>query len=75
MFTIFFRSIKDRKISLIVYMASALLFMWMYIAMYPAIAEQGEALAAFMESFPPALFEVFGIEDLDMSTVENFLSM
>ena len=75
MFTILFRSIKDRKISLIVYMISAMLFMWMYVAMFPSIAEQADSLAVFFDSLPDAMFEVFGMEDLNISTLENFLSV
>ena len=75
MLTIFWRTIRDRKISLIVYMAAAMLFMWMYVAMFPSIAEQAEAFTAVFENFPPAVFEIFGIEDLNMSTLENFLSV
>lgn len=75
MITIFWRSIKDRRISLIVYMAAALLFMWMYVAMFPSIQAQAESFSALMESFPPAIFEAFGIEDLAMSTLEEFLSV
>ena len=75
MTAIFWRSIKDRRISLIVYMAAALLFMWMYVAMFPSIAAQAESFTALIESFPPAVFEAFGIEDLNMSTIESFLSV
>ena len=50
-------------------------FMWMYVAMFPSIAKQAEAFTAVFENFPPAVFEIFGIEDLNMSTLENFLSV
>ena len=75
MFTIFWRTIKDRKISLIVYCLAAVLFMWMYVAMFPSIQKQSEALSGFMDSFPEAFFKAFGIEELDMSTIESFLAM
>ncbi|MBT3272881.1 MAG: ABC transporter permease subunit [Spirochaetales bacterium] len=75
MFTIFWRSIKDRKISLIAYLSGALLFMWMYIALFPTIAKEAEAFTAMFDNFPPAMFEIFGIEDFSMSTLENFLSV
>jgi len=68
MITIFWRAIRDRKVSLIVYMAAAMLFMWMYVAMFPSIAEQAEAFTAVFENFPPAVFEIFGIEDLHWRT-------
>jgi ABC-2 type transport system permease protein len=75
MFIIVWRSIKDRKISLIVYMASAMLFMWMYVALFPSIAAQAETFTALMDSFPAEVFAVFGMEEMDLSSLENFLSM
>jgi len=75
MFTIIWRSIKDRKVSLIVYMASAMLFMWMYVALFPSIAAQAESFTALMDSFPEEVFAVFGMEEMDLSSLENFLSM
>lgn len=75
MFTIFWRTIKDRKISLIVYVLAAVMFMWMYVAMFPSMQEQSEAIATAFDSFPEAFFKAFGIEDLNISTVENFLAM
>ena len=75
MFTIIWRSIKDRKVSLIVYMASAMLFMWMYVALFPSIAAQSESFTALMDSFPEAVFAVFGMEEMNLSSLENFLAM
>ncbi len=66
MFTIIWRSIKDRKISLIVYLAAALLFMWMYVAMFPSIAEQADSFTAVFESLPSEVLEIFGIEDMNL---------
>jgi len=61
MLTIVWRTIKDRRVSLIVYLAAAVAFTWMYVAMFPSIARQAEALTAVFENFPSAVFEVFGI--------------
>ena len=60
---------------MIVYMAAAVLFMWMYVAMFPSIEEQADAFTEVFENFPPAVFEIFGIESLNMSTLESFLSV
>lgn len=75
MFTILWRTIKDRKISLIVYCLAAVLLMWMYVAMFPSIQKQSEALSGFMNSMPEAVFKAFGIEEVDISTIESFLAM
>jgi len=75
MFTIFWRTIKDRKISLIIYCLAAVLFLWMYVAMFPSIQGQSEAFTKAYESFPEAFYEAFGIEELNISTIENFLAI
>lgn len=75
MLTIILRTLKDRKISLIIYLIAAVLFMWMYVAMFPSIQEQSEAFTTAFESLPDTFFEALGMEELDMSTIENFLAM
>ncbi len=75
MLTVFWTTIKDRKVSLIIYSLAATLFVWMYVAMFPAIQEQSAVWIAALESFPEALFEAFGIEDFNMSTIERFLAI
>ncbi|HEC61072.1 MAG TPA: hypothetical protein ENI27_02330 [bacterium] len=75
MFAIIWRTVKDRKISLIVYLATTVLFMWMYVAMFPSMLEQSAAFVVAFESFPEGLFKAIGIEELNMSTIEHFLSM
>ena len=75
MLVIIWRTIKDRKISIIVYSGTAALLLWMYVALFPSFKEQAEALIQTFESFPKAFFQAFGIEDLDMSTIEKFLAM
>ena len=75
MFTIIWRSIRDRKSSLIAYLLTAVLLLWMYVALFPTMLEQSQALSTAFESLPKAFFEAFGIEDLDISSIENFLAM
>ena len=75
MFTIIWRTIRDRKTSLIAYLLVAVLLLWMYIALFPAMQEQSKALSTAFESLPEAFFKAFGIEDLNISSVESFLAM
>ena len=75
MFRIFWRTIKDRKISLIIYCISSILLVWMYVAMFPSILDQAESMNQLMESYPEGLLKAFGIEEAIFDTVERFLSM
>jgi ABC-2 type transport system permease protein len=75
MLTIIRRTIRDRKFSLIAYLLAAVLFLWMYVALFPTMQEQSEVLATAFESFPDAFFKAFGIEDLNISSIDSFLAM
>ena len=75
MLNIFWRIIKDRRISLIVYCVAGILLLWMYVALYPSILEQAENLNKLMESYPEALMKAFGIKDFTFDHIENFLAV
>ena len=75
MFTIFWRTIKDRRISLIVYCLSGILLLWMYVALFPSILEEAENLNKLIESYPEALMKAFGIKDFTFDHIENFLAV
>jgi len=75
MMAIFWRTIKDRKVSLIVYCVAAILFLWMYIALFPSMQAQSETLNKAYENMPEGFYKAFGIEELNISTIENFVAM
>jgi len=75
MLNVFWRTVKDRKISLAVYSLAGLIFMWMYVALFPSMKEQAEVFEKMFESLPEAFFKAFGIESLGFSTIGQFLAM
>ena len=75
MLAIFWRTVKDRRSSLVAYLVAAVVFMWLYVALFPSMQAESEALAVALESIPDAFITAFGIEDLNITTIENFLSM
>lgn len=75
MLTIILRTIKDRKVSLIIYCLAVIMFVWMYVAMYPTISRDAEDFQKAFDSYPQEIFEVFGIEELSFDTLEKFLAM
>ena len=75
MLAIFWRTVKDRRISLVAYLVAAVVFMWLYVALFPSMQAQSEAFAVAFESIPDAFLTAFGIEDLNMTTIESFLSV
>jgi len=75
MFAIFWNTIKDKKIAIIIYCIAAIAFLWMYVAMFPSIAEQSEDFTKAFENYPDAMFEAMGLESLSFDTIEDFVSM
>lgn len=75
MLTIFWRTIKDKKIFISVYCLFAILMMFMYVAMYPSIRDEAENFDELMQSYPEEFFKAFNIETISFDRVENFLSI
>lgn len=76
MLSIFWRMLKDRKTSILVYCLSGILLLWMYIAMFPSIKEQAEFFSEMISRYPEGLMKAFGIsQDLNFTYLENFLAM
>ncbi len=73
MFTVFLRTIKDRRRSLIIYCLSAILFIWMYVALFPTLEGSLEALKSYIESFPEGVLSVFGIDAEIFTTFEGYI--
>ena len=76
MLPILIRTIKDKKVSLIVYCVAAALIMWMYVAMFPTIQEEAESFNELIKNYPEGFMKAFGIdEQITFDKVENFLSI
>ena len=73
---ILLRTIKDRKISLIVYCLAGVLILWMYVAMFPTIRDEAENFNELIKSYPESFMKAFGIdEQITFDKIENFLSI
>ena len=75
MWTIIWRTIKDRKISIIVYCLSILGLMWMFVALYPSIQAEGENFTELFSSYPDAFLKAFNMQAMSFETLENFLTL
>jgi len=75
MLGIFRQVIKERKYSLLIYSLAAVLFLWMYVGMFPSIQKQSENLMKLMEGYPESLKKAFDIETMDFTHLENFVAM
>jgi ABC-2 type transport system permease protein len=75
MFTILWRTIKDRKLSLLVYCLSALGLIWMYIALLPSMEKMADSLLELLSGYPDAFVSMFPIGAESFANIENFLAI
>lgn len=75
MFTIFWQTIKDKKITSIIYCLAGILMLWMYVVFFPTIAEQAEKFNELIKTYPESFLKAFGIEEFSFDTLEKFLAV
>jgi ABC-2 type transport system permease protein len=75
--SIFWRAIKDKKIQLLIIIASALAFLEMYIALFPTLQKQASQMTKLLESYPDSFFKAFNIDkaSLTFEKVGSYLAM
>jgi ABC-2 type transport system permease protein len=74
MFNIFLRTIKERKWTVLIYCIGVLLFLWMYIALFPTFKGQMANLEQYMKAFPESFMKAFGFEIQYFGTLEGYLA-
>ncbi|MGZ6004757.1 MAG: ABC transporter permease subunit [Candidatus Saccharimonadales bacterium] len=75
MLTILKKEIWDRKNSLLAYCLIGLALLWLYVALFPSIKASSVQLEKLFQSYPKALYQALGVEDLSFGTLEKFLSV
>lgn len=73
MFTIFFRTIKDRKLTILIYCLAVIGFLWMYISLFPSISQSFDQLKGYLNTFPKGFMDAFGIDAESFTTFEGFI--
>jgi len=73
--TLFWRTVKDRKVAIIVYCLAVIAFLWMYVALFPAFRDQSATFNEMMKSYPQDFMKAFGVENIDMGSLESYLAM
>ncbi len=74
MFNIFLHTVKERRWTIIVYCVSIVLFLWMYISLFPSLQKSIGALEEYMKNFPEGFMKAFGFEIDSFSTFEGYLA-
>jgi ABC-2 type transport system permease protein len=68
------QTILDRRNTLLAYLIASVLLLWMYLALFPSIQEQAQTLNQLVEAYPEALLKAFGIEEMRLDDLGNFLA-
>jgi len=75
MFTVFWRLLRDRKNSIIMFSLFGTGMLWLYILMFPSMEKLGQELISYMEALPPAVTDLFPVSEATFASIENFLAM
>ncbi len=75
MFPITWRTIKDKRLSLIIFTLATVGMLWVYVGMFPGIQQESQKLAEAFQGYPEAMLKAFNIEEIDFSHLENFVAM
>jgi len=74
MFNIFWQTIKEKKWTLLIYCLGVILFLWMYIVLFPTFKDQMANLIEYMKSLPEGFMKAFGFEIDSFATLEGYLA-
>lgn len=77
MLKIFNRTIRDGKLGLLIYIVAAVIFLWMYVALFPSIKEKSANFNQILDAYPKDMMKAFNIEisELSFNNLQSFLSM
>jgi len=77
MWTIIKRTIRDSYLTFFIYLAVSLLFIWIFVSIFPSFGEMGEKYMDLLKSYPEGLMKAFGIDSSTpiFGKVESFLSI
>lgn len=73
--TLIFRELRDRRISLFFYCFAMVASIVMYASLYPSIQDSWKDMQKLYESFPKELYDAFGIKNLEINSLEQFLGI
>jgi ABC-2 type transport system permease protein len=74
MLTLINRLLKDNRNILLLFCLAGVLLIWFYVEIFPLIEQHAEEITGLMEIIPKGMLKAFGVDDLDIFTLEGFLS-
>lgn len=74
MWVIISRTLKDRRVLLLIYCLGSVALLWMYIALFPAFKEQQASFEQLIKNYPESFMKAFNFDIKSFTTVEGYLS-
>ncbi len=72
---VFLKTLRDMRTALMWWMVGMFAFSLYYMAMYPTFEDNNADMQKMMDSMPQGVKALFGMEDIDMTSVEGFIAM
>jgi len=74
MLALFWRTLKDRRILLLIYIFASIGLLWMYIALFPSFKDQSASLEQLIKNYPESFMKAFNFDIKSFTTLEGYLS-
>ena len=74
MLAIFWRTFKDRRISLLIYSLAAIGLILVYVSIYPSIKAQSASFETLLKTYPEGFLKAFNVDLATYTTIEGYLS-
>lgn len=74
MWSLIRKSIREKRISLIIYCLAGAASVWLYVSIFPSLQSQAAQVSKLMESFPKDVLRAFGAEGTGLENVESLLA-
>ena len=73
MIAIFKQTFKEKKWTILIYITSGILLLWMYIALFPSIQKSIGDLNQYMQNLPQGFLKAFGFDAASFGTFEGYI--
>lgn len=74
MIPLFWRSLRDRKNSIIIYTVVSVGLILMYAALFPTVKGQAEEIQSMLKAYPESFTKAFNMSDAFFSNYESYMS-
>jgi ABC-type transport system involved in multi-copper enzyme maturation permease subunit len=71
---IILKELRERRWSLLAYSVMTLVFIWMYISIFPSLQAQSQGFSQVLDSLPQGIAQTFGIDSGFLTNIHGYLA-